>query len=69
MGIARWMALEGVSLVQLSRRRYVRCRCGLSDCWMSGLLPLPAHVSALFQALIVLGASDRLRGGPINPRL
>jgi len=39
--------------------RYVRCGCGRTDCWTYDLLPLRAHVAALFRALVALGADER----------
>lgn len=39
--------------------RYVRCGCGQTDCWTYDLLPLRAHVAALFRAIIALGVDER----------
>ena len=42
--------------------RYVRCGCGRTDCWTYDLLPLRAHVAALFRALVALGVEERFTG-------
>lgn len=39
--------------------RYVRCNCGRAECWMTGLLPLPHHFAALYQAIVALGFAER----------
>jgi hypothetical protein len=39
--------------------RYVTCGCGRDDCWTYDLLPLRAHMAALFRSLVALGAEER----------
>lgn len=42
--------------------RYVKCNCGHATCWTAGLLPLRAHMAALFQAITSLGFAERFPG-------
>lgn len=39
--------------------KYVRCNCGREDCWTYHLLPLRAHIAALYRAIVSLGMARR----------
>lgn len=39
--------------------KYIRCNCGREQCWTNGLLPLRAHIAALYRAIVSLGYSRR----------